>query len=301
MQVIGDLFNLILLQPTINLIVVILRGFEALHIPGALGFSIILLTLIIRGLLWPVVGKQLRSAKQMADLKPHLDKIKEKHGSDKQALAKAQMDLYKEYGVNPAGGCLPAIVQILLIWPLYQVIIALLDGKAGLDKVNYFLYSKDWHLNSSPDPHFFGFNLADKPSDFSHVGVVVLIIPVLTAVLQFLLSKMMTPAPIKSYPTDSPKEKKEKESIDESMAAMQGQMVYIMPVMIGYFAFSFPVGMALYWNALTIMSMVQQYLISGWGGLNAPFLPNLPKLQKEPKTKVKIERLEAAPSKKKRG
>ncbi len=264
---IGDIFNLFLLQPTINLIVLILRSIEALHLPGALGLSIILLTIIIKFVTWPFTNQQLKASKKMMELKPHLDQLKVKHKDNKQAMAAAQMKLYKDHGVNPAGGCLPAVIQILLIYPLYQVIQAFLDPQAGLERINHFLYDKAWHLTQLPDPHFLGLNLADKPSDFAKVGLVLLLIPIITAALQFILSKMMAPQGVPVKKDDKPKEVKEKVKEEDMATAMQGQMLVMMPAMIGFFAFQFPIGLSLYWNTLSLMSIYQQYLITGWGGL----------------------------------
>lgn len=267
MFIIGDLFNTLFFAPIVNLIVLIIRVLEASSIPGALGFAIILLTVGIRVLIWPLMSTQMRSAKKMADLRPHLEEIKKKHGSDKQALAAAQMALYKEHGVNPAAGCLPVLIQIPPMIAIYQVIFAFFEGDAGLSKINNVLYNPSWKLGSIPDLNFFGLNLAIKPSEFQTVGFWVILIPVITGLLQFAQSKMMTPSPIKKYPSDSPKEKKEKESAEDTMVAVQSQMVYFMPVMIGYIAFTFPMGLALYWNTLTLIGIWQQYRISGWGGL----------------------------------
>ena len=77
----------------------------------------------------------------------------------------------------------------------------------------------------------------------------------------------MTPKKVKLYRSDSPKEVKEKEENEDMTQAMQTQMTFMMPVMIGFFAFQFPIGLALYWNTVTILSIIQQYLISGWGGM----------------------------------
>lgn len=268
MNIIIDLFNLIFFGPLANLLVFVLRFLESAHIPGALGWSIVLLTLLIRLVLWPFMTTQLKSAKKMADLKPHLDELKKKHKEDKQALAQAQMALYKEHGVNPAGGCLPAVIQIPIIIALYQTILALFDPIHGLSRINSLLYNHAWQLTSPPDPHFLGLNLASKPSEFAQVGLIVLLVPIVTALLQFIQSRMMVPAkPLAVQPSDTPKEKKEKSDMEDAMGAMQGQMSYLMPLMIGYFAFSFPIGLAIYWNTFTILGIVQQYRISGWGGL----------------------------------
>ncbi|MDO8498799.1 MAG: YidC/Oxa1 family membrane protein insertase [bacterium] len=263
MQIIGDLFNTLFFGPIVNLLVVVFQGLSFIHIPGALGFSIILLTVLIRLLVWPLMGGQLKSAKKMADLKPHLDALKSKHKNDKQALAAAQMALYKEHGVNPAGGCLPTLIQFPVLIALYQTIFAFFEGAHGLEKVNQSLYSSSLHLDKVPDLTFFGLNLADKPT----LGLL-LIIPIFTAALTFVQSKMMQPKPIREYPGDTSKEKKEKEDLQDSMSAVQSQMVYMMPVMIGFFAFQFPVGLSLYWNTMTVVGIIQQYLISGWGGMD---------------------------------
>src|SRR5688572_20939843 len=100
---IGDIFNLIFMGPVVNLLVLIYQGLSSIHLPGALGFSIIILTVLIRVLVWPFMSSQIKATKKMADLKPHMDALKVKHKGDKQALATAQMALYKEHGVNPAG------------------------------------------------------------------------------------------------------------------------------------------------------------------------------------------------------
>lgn len=274
MQVIVDLFNLILLAPIINLLVLVYRTLQSAQIPGALGLSIILLTVLIRFLVWPFMSTQLKSAQKMAELKPKLDVLKKKHKDNKQLLAQAQMALYKEHGINPAGGCLPALLQIPVVIALYQAISILFEGN-GLERINHFLYSSTWHLSSAPDPFFFGFNLASRPSDFGSAGAVVLAVPVITGLLQFIQSKMMVPRTIKDYPTDSPKEKAEKEQTEDAIQAMQGQMVFLMPLMIGYFAFTFPIGVSLYWNIFTLMGIWQQYLLSGWGSL-AEWLEKVP-------------------------
>lgn len=273
MQVIGQIFNLIFFQPVVNVLVIILNFLQAIHIPGAFGFSIVIITIFIRFLIWPFIGTQLKSARKMADLKPHLDELKTKHKEDKQALAKAQMDLYKEHGVNPAGGCLPAIIQIPIVIALYQTIQAFFDGASGLQKINGLIYNPGWKLSSQPDLFFLGLNLGEKPSqiinlnNLGNFGFLILLVPLVTGFLQFLQSKMMTPLPVKEYPTDTAKEKKEKGETEDAMVAVQGQMTYLMPVMIGYFAFSFPIGLAIYWNTFTLMGIWQQYLISGWGSL----------------------------------
>lgn len=265
---VGDFFNTLFLIPIINILVGLYKGIELINIPGALGFALIMLTVLIRVLVWPLMTSQIRSMKKMADLKPHMDELKKKHSGDKQALAQAQMALYKEHGVNPAGGCLPAIIQIPIFIGLYQAITNIFPNSpnASLDWINSILYFPWMHLQNFPDPNFFGLNLGVKPSEFAKYGPLLIMIPLVTALLTFVQSKMTMPKPIKAYPTDSPKEVKEKQSQEDTMAAVQSQMVYLMPIMIGYFAFSFPIGLAIYWNTYTIVGIFQQYKHTGWGG-----------------------------------
>lgn len=260
----GDIFILLFLQPLINLLVIIYLGLHSLGLPGAFGLAITFFTLLVRLLVWPAMHSQLKSARMMAELKPKLDELKKKH-PDKQALAAAQMQLYKEHGVNPAGGCLPALVQMPLFWGLYQAILNLLPGtSANLGWINSLLYFPALHLKNLPDPHFFGLNLGISPSS---QGLNLIAIPLITALLAFAQSKMSLPKPVKVYKTDTPRETKEKETMEESLGAIQGQMVFLMPVMIGYFAYQFPLGLAIYLNVYTILGIVQQYRISGLGSL----------------------------------
>lgn len=262
-----EIFNLLFFGPVVNLLVLIYQGLSSIHLPGALGFSIIILTVLIRILVWPFMSSQIKSAKKMTELKPHMDELKQKHKDDKQAFAKAQMALYKEHGVNPAGGCLPALVQIPVFIALYQAIINILPGAGGnIDNINRLLYFPALKLPSTLDPSFLGLNLGLKPSEFGSYGVYLLLIPLITALLTFVQSKMAMPKLVKHYPSDSPKEAKEKEGMEDAMASVQGQMVFLMPIMIGYFSFTFPVGLAIYWNAYTILGIIQQHKIAGWGG-----------------------------------
>ena len=180
------------------------------------------------------------------------------------------MAFFKEQGVNPAGGCLPALLQIPIFIALYQAILNVFPtgDQGGLEKINSVLYNNWLHLTSIPDPNFLGFSLAWKPSEFGNHGALLLLIPVITAFLTFVQPKMMLPRKVPSIrKNDTPQEKKEKESMEDAMASIQGQMVYLMPVMVGYFALQFPIGLAIYWNTFTIMGIIQQYMIAGWGGM----------------------------------
>jgi YidC/Oxa1 family membrane protein insertase len=270
LSVIASTFHEVLYRPIINVLVFFVHQGDAFHLPGALGLSIVLLTILIRLLVWPFMSTQIRSARKLTELKPHLDALKKKHKDDKKALGEAQMALYKEHNYNPAGGCLPSLVQLAVVWALAQAVPTLFNSN-GLQTVNALLYPGNAALAVSPDPHFLGMDLSSKLAAlpvFSSEWTMLLAVPLITAALTFVQAKMMSPKPVKVYLGDSPKEVKEKEEVEDTATAVQSQMMYMMPVMIGVFAYQLPIGLALYWNTMTIMGILQQYIISGWGGLN---------------------------------
>ena len=262
-------FDLILINPLLNILVFFYLILHSVAIPGALGFAIILLTIIIRMALWPLTSAQLKSSQKMAALKPHLDRIKADHGHDKVRHQQEVTKLYKEHGVNPLAGCLPLLLQIPVFIALYQVLLKIVDFNKTdfLASINDKLYFPVLHLEKIPGTSFIGFNLSAKPSEWQQIGFLILLVPPITGALQFIQSKMMAPAA-----TSKPAKTNEKQGLEDSMAQMQSQMILIMPLMIAFFSYGFPVGLSLYWNTFTIIGIIQQYKISGPGGLNK-YLP----------------------------
>lgn len=266
LNILGDLFNLIFFAPLTNLLVFYYKIFEAIHLPGAFGFALMLLTITLGLLLWKISSSPIKFSQKIAEIKPEIDELKIKHKDDKMAFQKAQAELYKKHGLNPLSGCLPVLIQLPIYPAIYQIITDIFPSTGGsLDKIQSVLYYH-WQLPAHVDPYFLGINLTSKPADFSRDGFFLLAIPLLTVVLTFVYSLMTMPAkPLKHYSTDSPKETKEKEGVEDSMEAMQTQMVYFMPIMVGFISFNFPVALAIYWNTYTIVGIVQRYLIGGLG------------------------------------
>lgn len=254
-------WNQFLVWPILNLLMAFYKLFEFFHIPGPLGFAIILLTLVIRLILYPLMAAQLKSAKKMASLKPHLDALSAKHKDDKQKLQQAQMALYKEHGVNPAAGCLPSLIQLPVLIALYSVFNQVL-ANGNLAKViadiNTVVYSPIMRIQTL-DLTFFGTNLAVKPSEWQTAGWWLLSIPLITAALQWYQTKLMMPPTIDVTAHDH---KDEKEKKNDTASEMQKQMAMITPIMFGYFAFQFPVGLALYWNIFGVFGIMQQLIIN---------------------------------------
>jgi len=213
---------------------------------GNLGLAIIALTLFIRSILIPITLPSLKSAKKMQELKPLLDKLKKKHKNDKKKLQQAQMELYKQHNINPAAGCLPQIVQIVVLISLYRVLMNFIEA----DLVNGFTLNLKflWLDLSKPDPYY--------------------ILPVLAGLFQLIFSIAMQTG-LKSE-VKAPKNKAKKQQEEDSLEmaqTMQKQMLYTMPIMTTIIALKFPSGLALYWTASTIFSLVQQLIVSGPGGL----------------------------------
>ncbi len=270
-----NFFDVILIDPILNVLIVFYHLLFSIKLPGALGFAIILLTVAIRMILWPLTSAQLKSSKKMAELKPHLDIIKEKHGSDKVRHQQEVNKLYKEHGVNPLAGCLPLLLQIPVFIALYQVLLKFvsLNSTELLDSINSRIYLASLKLTEIPSTSFLGLSLSDKPNEWARLGFFILIIPVLTGVLQFIQSKMLVPEE-KRLAKPKPKAK---EGLEDSMAQMQSQMSFIMPLMIAFFSYGFPMGLSLYWNTFSIIGIVQQYKIMGAGSLNKYLPKNLQK------------------------
>src|ERR1700691_2108349 len=117
-----NFFDIILINPILNVLVAIYQLLTALHVSSALGFSIILLTIVIRLILSPLLHQSLKQQKKMQQIMPEINKLKEKHKNDAKRLQAEQMALFKEHGVNPASGCLVMVIQIPILIALYQVL-----------------------------------------------------------------------------------------------------------------------------------------------------------------------------------
>ena len=262
-----NIFDTILVFPITNALLLVYHFLNLVHLPFALGFSIIILTIIIRLILYPLTTSQIKASKKMMDINPHLAKLKEKHKGDAKMLQQETMRLYKEHGVNPAAGCLPVLVQLPVIWGLYAVLNKIIHvGANNLPEINKIAYVDFLKLSKAWDANFFGLPLAQNPSHLiSTLGPIILLVPILTGVFQFLQSKMMlSAAPLA---TDKKIVDAKDKGKDDFSSAMQTQMTYLMPVMIGFFSYSFPIGLSLYWNTFTIFGIIQQHRISGLGAL----------------------------------
>ncbi len=241
---IGDLFNVVLFQPLLNALVLIYK-----YIPD-LGISIILLTLVIKLLLYIPSRSSIRSQKVLQDTQPKLQAIQNKYKDNKEELGRQLMKFYKENKVNPLSSCLPLLIQLPILIALYRAFLAV----AQTDPSTHILLSAQLqHLyeplrsifsSHSINPMFLGFVDLAKKGNY--------ILAILAGAAQFWQSKML----MAKQPPKLPGAK------DESMmAGMNKQMMYFMPVLTIIFGLQFPAGLTLYWLFSTLFTVAQQYYI----------------------------------------
>ncbi|EHQ92374.1 YidC/Oxa1 family membrane protein insertase [Desulfosporosinus youngiae] len=186
------------------------------------GVAIILLTMLIKTLIFPLTYKQMASMRKTVDLQPKIKALQEKYKNNKEKANAAVMELYKEHNVNPLGGCLPILVQLPIFWALYS---ALLN----------FPYDP-----TNPTAHLFlGFDLTRK---YGFALSYHLILPIFAAATTYLQTRLTSP-----NATTDPTQK---------------TMLYIMPAFFAYISATVPAGLALYWVTMNVVSIFQQLFIN---------------------------------------
>jgi YidC/Oxa1 family membrane protein insertase len=234
---------------------------------GSLGLALIFIGIVSRVVFYPMLKSSYKHIDIQRRLKPKLDALKKKYSNNPDKLRKEQAQLMLESGFNPLAGCLPLIVQIVVAIILWNAL-------------NGFLSHADSAQLASEgiDLQFLWWDLS-KPDVFYIAGLAFALPGALSfgyAIATFLQSKMMLPAPLEVAKNDKQNEVKEKEGLAESFAASQGQLVFLMPLIILFVARLFPSGLTLYFFVNTAAGVVLQYYISGWGGLE-PWLRRLKK------------------------
>ena len=252
----AQIWNLILYQPLVNALVFL---YQILF--SNLGLAIIGLTVFIRLVLTPLTLPSMKAAQKMKELAPELARLKKQFANDKQKFAAAQMALYKKHGANPAAGCIPQIVQLIILIALYRAFIDVLNSQATPEKLNSILYSFNQIASGvTINTQFLYLDLV-KP-DLIHLSSLPFPLPgvllLAAAGIQFLASKMSMPAAVKTEKIAS----KTPEKTDDMAAMMQTQMLYLFPLMTILIGFSFPAGLALYWFIFSLFTVIQQYLIN---------------------------------------
>jgi YidC/Oxa1 family membrane protein insertase len=243
------------------------RGF-----PAAIAWAIIVLTLVVRAILIPLYRRQLVSQRRMQLLQPEMREIQKRFKGDSMKIRVAQQELMRERGVNVLAGCLPLLLQLPLLFIMYSVIqngLTNVDPTAmltigGVQVVPLTCNNID-PLTGMPSAAlgpcidtvipFLGTTIdVSKPSTlFAIAGFGISILAVVSALLQLVQSRMMLPA---ADPAN-----------DDPNSRVQRQMMLFLPIISVVYGGFLPAGLFIYWIVATIFSIVQQYLIVGWGSM----------------------------------
>lgn len=190
---------------------------------GNYGIAIIIVTILMRALIFPLTLKQEQSMKKMRDSQPEIDKIKEKYKDNPQKMNEEVMKFYKDNNINPMGGCLPILIQM----PIFVAL--------------YYAFSGSAIPN---DATFLWFNLK-KPDEFFKIGsFAVNLLPILNTGVTYIQQKIMSDA-TKGQETNN---------------TMQS-MLYTMPIMMLVLFYNMPSGVTLYYLVSGILSVIQQHII----------------------------------------
>ena len=253
------MFTTILVQPLANGLVFIY------NIIGNLGWAIIIFSILLRVILNPLTKPYMESMKKMKDFAPLLEKLKKKHKNDKLKLAQAQSELYKQKGINPGAGCIPYLLQIVILIAFFRMFTLTLSAGSDLTQsFNKLLYEPlKFSQGAVIETSFFYLDIT-KPDAFP-VSFLPFAIPGVflfaAAIVQLLSSKMMAqPARVGQVTAQ-----KTKESADDIQAMMQQSMIYTFPIFTLIFGLQFPAGLTLYWLTFSLTQLWQQYNTYGIG------------------------------------
>ena len=259
----GDIFNAIIVTPFVNVLLFIYD-----IIGNNFGIAIILFTILIRLITWPLQAQQIKGAKAMTDLqkdKRYID-MQAKYKGDKEKLAQAQMELYKEMKINPFASCLPTVIQLPVIIGLYQALImALASTNFDLLKLTNHIYPNFLDLSQliPLNDQFLWMNLSQPERLYIpglNIGIPVLtIIVVITTYAQ---QKLMTPPSMGG---------------NDQSAQMTKTMNLYMPLLMGWISFTLAAGLAIYFVVSNLIGIFQyammgQLDLKNWRNL-IPFMP----------------------------
>lgn len=229
-----EILKAIFYRPLFNLLIVLYQ-----YLPGHdIGIAIIVLTVLIKVVLWPVSAKAIRSQKDLADIQPKVDELKKLHGNNREELAKALMALYSQHKVSPMSSCLPLLIQLPVFIALYS---ALRNGltNGGFDQLYSFVHNPGMIATKFA----FGIDLA-TPS---------VIFALIAGATQFFQARMTVTRP---QPKGTPG------GGDEQMlAVMNKQMLYVMPALTAFIGWQVPSGLTLYWITTNLLTIIQQKLL----------------------------------------
>ncbi|OGN03914.1 MAG: hypothetical protein A2831_02395 [Candidatus Yanofskybacteria bacterium RIFCSPHIGHO2_01_FULL_44_17] len=227
------LYHELLFRPLFNLLIFLYNS-----IPGAdFGVAIIVLTIIVRVIFFPLSIKALISQRELNKLQPKIKELQEKHKGNKQALGQATMQLYKEHKINPLSGCLPILIQLPVLIALYSAL-----GSGLKPESLTALYS----FVSHP------LNINQTALGFLDLAKKSYMMAILAGVLQWFQMKQSVASQAQPSKNEPP----------SPALQMSKQMLYFFPVMVIIIAWNLPTGLTLYWVAATVFSIFEQLYIN---------------------------------------
>ena len=264
------------------------------------GIAIILFTIVIKMLLFPLNVKSQKAMRKQQKIQPIMQELQKKYANDKEKLNREMMKLYKENNISMSGGCLPMLIQMPILIGLYQVIqkplsfllhvdwsapdvinrvkalrdtyaqgalaSRTMEQLANMNQMNISQWAAqagqtDWVINFK----MFFMDLANVPStainylgeiaqgNFEHLSVVLLLLIPVLAILSSIGSMKLSQAM-----TGQKKDKSQKSAEENTATQMSNTMMWMMPVMTGFFTFTLPAGIGLYWIISSVLQIVQQ-------------------------------------------
>lgn len=231
-----------------------------------LGIAVILFSLFLIFILRPLTKPYMESMKKIRAMEPQLAKLRKKFGSDKPKLSQAQAELYKQNKINPTAGCLPYILQFIVLIALFGVFTKVFANGESVQNINdqllpFLKFSQNETINTK-----FLYMDIGKPDAFYIPGIkfgLPGLFLILATIAQFLSVKITSPY-IKKEEQIA---KKTKNEMDDTQVMMQKSMTYMMPAMTLIFGLKLPSGLALYWLVYSLVTVWQQVSMSGWGSL----------------------------------
>ncbi|MFP5342240.1 MAG: YidC/Oxa1 family membrane protein insertase [Candidatus Limnocylindria bacterium] len=267
-----DLFNLFawlftpIFQVSFIILIAVYQFLEDLAVPAAILWAIIVLTLVVRTVLIPLYRRQLVSQRRMQLIQPELREIQKRYKGDSMKARLAQQEMFRERGINPLAGCLPLLLQLPLLFIIYSVIqngLTNQDPTAMLTVFGVQVVDLDCQnvVNgvvdaSRPciDAQVPILGDVSKPQVlFSVFGLGVSVLAIISSLLQLVQSRMMLPA---ADPDN-----------DDPNVRIQRQTMLFLPLISIIYGGFLPAGLFVYWIVATVFSIVQQYLIVGWGSM----------------------------------
>ncbi len=257
-------FDVILVQPIFNILVFIYG-----IIPGHdFGLALILFTILIRVLLWPLVKKQLHQTKVMRQIQPELAKIKKRTNGNKQLEAQLMMELYREKGVNPFGSIGVLILQLPIFIALYGVVRLITENDNNIPKYTYnFLQGIPFIHDLVSNPHIFNeslfglVNLSRHAIEPAGVYWPILILALVAGALQFIQSKQLLPQAKEGRRLrDMLKDQASGKKVDQSemSAVMSGRMIYLFPLLTFFISIYLAGALVLYLATTSAVAIFQQ-------------------------------------------